>query len=141
MWTYRGQEFTVDQIGSYFGFVYLILDTVTGKLYIGQKRFFFTKTLPPLKSSGSKRKRRVTYLSDWITYHGSNRTLQQLVSENQDPLRFRREILHLCMNASEMNYIETREIFSRNALLSPQYFNEYVQCRINANSVKNLQIK
>ena len=65
--------------------------------------------------------------------------MKKLVAENDDANRFHREILYLCKTFAEMNYIETREIFARDALLSDEYFNEYVMCRINASHVKHLK--
>lgn len=139
-WFYKGQEFTIDDVKDYKGFVYIITCLYTGKRYIGQKVFYFSRTLPPLKSSGSKRKRKIQYQSDWVTYWGSNTKLQEIVAANKDPLRFKREILYLCNTASEMNYLEYKLIFANDAILSSEFFNEYIHCRINANSLKNMQI-
>ena len=50
-------------IDDYLGFVYVIENTTNKKWYVGQKKFWFKKTLPPLK--GKKRKRRSLVKSDW----------------------------------------------------------------------------
>ena len=38
-WIYEGRPFTSDDIGDYYGFVYCITSTVTGRKYIGRKYF------------------------------------------------------------------------------------------------------
>lgn len=139
MWHYQEREFTPEDVQANFGFVYEIHDNLNGKKYIGQKRFHFQKTLPPLK--GQKRKRKIITPSDWENYHGSNETLKKAVAKNTDPTRFRRDILYLCNSAAELNYIESREIFNRDALISDEYYNEYIQCRINSSHVKSLKAK
>jgi hypothetical protein len=51
---------------------------------------------------------------------------------------FYREILHLCKTKGECAYMETKEQFEREVLLSEQYYNGIINCRIGANSVKNI---
>ena len=36
-WYYKGTAFTSDDIGDFFGYVYLITNKTTGKKYIGRK--------------------------------------------------------------------------------------------------------
>ena len=38
-WIYKGNPFTSDDIGDYYGFVYRITNTTTQKSYIGRKYF------------------------------------------------------------------------------------------------------
>ena len=38
-WYYKGTAFTSDDIGDFFGYVYLITNKSTGKKYIGRKYF------------------------------------------------------------------------------------------------------
>ena len=51
---------------------------------------------------------------------------------------FNREILHLCKSKGECAYLEAKEQFEREVLLSDDYYNGIIQCRIGSNSVKNL---
>ena len=38
-WIYEGRPFTSDDIGDYYGFIYCITNTSTGRKYIGRKYF------------------------------------------------------------------------------------------------------
>ena len=117
-------EFTEEHIGEAFGFVYMITHLKTGRKYIGKK--FFTKSKTK-QVKGKKKRSRVS--SDWMTYWGSNKKLQEEVKENGVD-QYIREILHLCKTRSECSYWETWEIFSRHALMHESYYNEWVSCRI-----------
>ena len=117
-------EFTEEHIGEAFGFVYMITHLKTGRKYIGKK--FFTKSKTK-QVKGKKKRSRVS--SDWMTYWGSNKKLQEEIKENGED-QYVREILHLCKTRSECSYWETWEIFSRHALMHESYYNEWVSCRI-----------
>lgn len=117
-------EFTEEHIGEAFGFVYMITHLKTGRKYIGKK--FFTKSKTK-QVKGKKKRSRVS--SDWMTYWGSNKKLQEELKENGED-QYVREILHLCKTRSECSYWETWEIFSRHALMHESYYNEWVSCRI-----------
>jgi hypothetical protein len=102
----------------------MITHLKTGRKYIGKK--FFTKSKTK-QVKGKKKRSRVS--SDWMTYWGSNKKLQEEVKENGVD-QYIREILHLCKTRSECSYWETWEIFSRHALMHESYYNEWVSCRI-----------
>ena len=123
--------FTEDDIGENYGFVYLITDTVSNRKYIGKK--FFTKASYK-QVKGKKKKIRKS--SDWEVYFGSNKELQEDVKTNGVD-RYRREILYLCKTKSECSYRETREIFTRDALLREDYYNSWVTCKIHKAHVIN----
>ena len=125
-------EFTEEHIGEAFGFVYMITHLKTGRKYIGKK--FFTKSKTK-QVKGKKKRSRVS--SDWITYWGSNKKLQEEVKENGKD-QYVREILHLCKTRSECSYWETWEIFSRHALMHDSYYNEWVSCRIRKDHLVKL---
>ena len=119
-----GEEFTENDIGDHFGFVYLITHIRTGRKYIGKK--FFSKA--GYKQVKGKRKK-IRKNSDWMDYWGSNKELQEEVKVNgQD--QYHREILHLCKTRSECSYWETFEIFVRHALMNHSYYNAWVSCKI-----------
>lgn len=133
-WTYKGKIFTEEMIGDSFGFVYLITCTLTGRKYIGKKFFSFSRTRKPLK--GFKRKRRDRVKSDWETYFGSNRELNEdVVKHGSD--KFTREILRLCASKSECTYWEAKYIFERDALIDPCYYNQWVSVKINMKHAKS----
>lgn len=125
MWFYNKKEFTEEDIGDAYGYVYLIHNLTNNRKYIGKK--FFTKA--GYKTVKGKKKK-VRKSSDWSTYYGSNKELQDEVkalgTEN-----FKREILHLCYSRSECSYRETYEIFTREALLTEEYYNSWVTCKIH----------
>ena len=123
-WTYNHKEFTGEEIGEYFGMVYLITNTRTGRKYVGKK--FFTKAARR-QVKGKSRKVRVA--SDWEKYFGSNKVIQEEVKTLGEDV-FKREILHLCKSRSECSYWETWEIFNRDALRTDDYYNDWVSCRI-----------
>ena len=122
-------EFTEDMIGDAFGMVYLITHNKTGKKYVGKK--FFTKSKTK-QVKGKKKRTRVK--SDWETYFGSNKTLQEEVKVN-GPSEYTREVLYLCKTRSECSYWESWEIFSRHALMRDTYYNEWISCRIRKDHV------
>ena len=130
-WLYHNtpSEFKEEDIQDYFGFVYLITNTQTGRKYIGKK--FFTKS-KTRQVKGKKKKSRVS--SDWLTYWGSNTELQEEVKLLGEGI-FTREILHLCKTRSACSYWETFEIFNRHALLSENYYNAWVTCKIHKSQV------
>ena len=134
MWLYNGKEFTEDQIGDAFGYVYLISNLKDNRYYVGKK--FFTKSSRK-QIKGKTKKVRVT--SDWMKYWGSNKTVQEDV-EKHGAENFKREILHLCKTRSECSYYESLEIFTRGALIKQEYYNDWISCRIRKAHLKNLLI-
>ena len=131
-WLLCDSEYIDD--GTYFGFVYMIENTITGRKYIGRKYF----TAAGTKQIKGKRKK-IRKESDWKSYFGSNETLKAEVAELGEH-NFRRTILHLCKSKSECSYLETFEIFSRHALLNELYYNDWVSAKIRRAHLKNLQI-
>lgn len=136
MWYYDGEEFTSEMIGDYTGFVYVITDLSNEKKYVGKKLFQSKRKLPPLK--GKTRKRTKIIESDWMDYFGSSEEVKLLVEE-KGTSNFKREILHLCNTKGEMSYLEAKEQFDRNVLLSDEYYNGIINCKIHRTHVKNLK--
>lgn len=136
MWLLGTTEFTSEMIGEYVGFVYIITDLTNSKMYVGKKLFSSKRTLPPLK--GKTRKRKVIKESDWMSYYGSSEELMTLVESN-GPESFKREILHLCHSRGEMSYLEAKEQFDREVLLSDDYYNGIINCKIHKSHVKRLK--
>lgn len=112
------------------GFVYEIVNTATGRRYIGKKHFYFSKTK---QVKGKKKKIKVE--SDWRTYFGSNKELQEHVALWGET-KFERTILRMCYSKGEMNYYETKAIFATDAVISEEYYNEWVSVRVRKNHVK-----
>tara|TARA_A100001388_G_scaffold35401_1_gene22601 strand:- start:198 stop:653 length:456 start_codon:yes stop_codon:yes gene_type:complete len=123
-WYYKGTTFTSDDIGDFFGYVYLITNKTTGKKYIGRK-YFVQKRKP----KGGKR--RVTSESDWKKYYGSSPELKADISR-YGKNNFSREILSLHTTLGKVNYEETRQLFLNNVLMeslddgTPMYYNSNI---------------
>lgn len=135
-WLYRGRPFEPPEEFSsddYYGFVYCITNRATNKKYIGKKFFWSKKTLPITKTR--KRRKRLLVESDWQKYYGSNKHLVEDVNQCGEDM-FYREILHLCKTKGECAYLEAKEQFDREVLLTDDYYNGIINCRIGANSVK-----
>ena len=135
MWFYQGKEYapSEEELKLWVGFVYEIKDNTNEKLYIGEKGFWSTRRLAPLK--GKTRKRKVVKESDWMKYYGSNEELKLLV-ENDGPERFSREILRLCETKGLMSYFEAKEQFDREVLFRDEYYNQFIGVKIHASHVK-----
>lgn len=136
MWMYNAKEFTSDMIGDHVGFVYVITDISNGKKYVGKKLFRSKTKLPPLK--GKTRKRTVIKESDWKEYFGSSDEVKNILEEKGSQ-NFIREMLHLCNTKGEMSYLEAKEQFDREVLLSDEYYNGIINCKIHRTHVKNLK--
>ena len=135
MWTYENKLYD-EAPKEYMGFVYLVTDLTTNRKYIGKKLFWNTRKLKPLK--GKTRRRTQVVESNWKIYYGSNEELQQLVEISNDE-RFKREIVHLGTKKGIMGYLEAREQFDRNVLLSDEYYNNIIGCKIHGKHVAGLR--
>lgn len=131
MWTHNGK--TVDELPTNCeGFVYEITNLTNGKKYIGKKLARFKVTKPPLK--GKKNKRRSTKESDWRTYWGSSEHLLADVASLGEE-NFTREILHYCQSRGMLSYLEAKEQFDREVLLSDEYYNGIINVRVGSSKV------
>ena len=114
-WLFDEKPFTSIDIGKSYGFVYLITDKVTGKMYIGRKYFWSMRK----KKGATKRKREE---SDWKDYYGSADEIKALVKEFGQN-RFNRQILSVHSTKGDVNYSEVREQFRRDVLEKDEYIN------------------
>jgi len=140
-WLFNSQ--TVEELpDDCAGFVYIITNISTGRMYIGKKLAKFSKTTyrtVKLKNGNKKKKKiRSKIDSDWRDYYGSSpeltRDVQALGVEN-----FRREILFYCRSKAECSYVEAREQFSRRVLESNDYYNGHIQVRVHGSHIRKLQ--
>ena len=138
-WVYKGRVYNLPKEYTYndlYGFVYCITNRATNRKYIGKKFFWKAKTLPITKTR--KRRKKLKVESDWKDYWGSNKHLQEDVNKCGKDM-FYREILHLCKTKGECAYMETKEQFDREVLMTEDYYNGIINCRIGGNAVKNLK--
>ena len=130
-WSYNGSLFTEEDVGNSYGFVYEIVNLTNNRRYIGKK--FFTKA-GTRQIKGKKKKVRLS--SGWENYWSSSDELKADVKRLGDD-NFTRTILYLCKSRSECSYRETKEIFIRDALLTDDYYNKWVSCKIHKAHVIN----
>jgi len=123
-WKYNGDIFESDNIGEYFGFVYLITNNSNHRQYIGRK-YFWSFRKPPGK------KRKVKQESDWKKYYGSCPELKEDIKKYGKEI-FSREILSLHVAKGDCNYEETKQLFLNNVLSeslddgTPAYYNSNI---------------
>lgn len=112
----------------WFGFVYVIKNKVTGRIYVGKKVFWnnlkkkLTKT-ELAEQTGPGRKpthKRVTKESNWMTYWGSNKELLADIKELGEE-NFERRILKLCKSKKELTYYELHYQCKEEVLLNNAY--------------------
>lgn len=130
MWYYNNEPiFEIDP--KYNAFVYLITNLVTGRKYIGLKLTKFSKTK---QVKGKKKKIKVE--SDWRDYWSSSEELKEDVHK-LGPEKFKREILHFCLNKGTANYLEAREQFDNRVLENPDlWYNGIINCRVHKAHIK-----
>jgi hypothetical protein len=136
-WYYQGNE-VIELPGDCVGFVYIITNNISGRMYIGKKLAKFSKTTyktVKLKN-GTKKKKRIKgkIESDWRDYYGSNDQLNKDV-DTLGKEHFTREILYYCKSKSECSYIEAREQFNRRVLESTDYYNGQISVRVHGSHI------
>ena len=136
-WIYKNEP--VEQLPEdCVGFVYIITNTVSGRMYVGKKlaRFKTTRYKMHTQKNGKKIRKKIrgAVASDWQEYYGSSDQLNRDV-ETLGRDRFRREILYYCKSKAECNYIEAREQFARQVLESDQYYNGHIRVRVHGSLI------
>ena len=119
-------------------FVYLITNNTNNKKYIGKKLTTRKVTKPPLK--GRKNKRRTKVESDWRDYWGSSDHLKEDVATLGED-QFTREILYYCASRGIASYLEAREQFERQVLLSDDYYNGIINVRVGGSKILRENVK
>ena len=132
MWYYNDKVFD-ETPEEYQGFVYMITELDTGKKYIGKKFFWKPKILPITKSLKRRVKTRVEI--DWKKYYGSSTQVQMLV-EQKGVDNYRRDVLYLCKTKGDCSYYEAKLQFQYDVLLSDEYYNEFIGCKIHSKHLK-----
>ena len=133
MWVYNDKEFN-ETPDEFQGFVYMVTEKDTGKKYSGKKFFWKPKILPITKTR--KRRVRTRAESDWREYYGSNKEVQSLV-ESKGKDNYKREILRLCRTKGECSYYEAKLQFQYDVLLSDEFYNEFIGCKIHAKHIRD----
>ena len=123
-WWYKDRVFESDEINGYYGFVYLITNTINDRKYIGRKYFWSFR-----KKKGHNRRSKQE--SDWKNYYGSCPELKEDIKK-YGRQNFKREILSLHTTLGKVNYEETRLLFVHGVLTesltdgTPAFYNSNV---------------
>ena len=136
-WTHKDQpvsELPTDCAG----FVYLITNTVSGRMYVGKKlsKFKTTRYKMHTQKNGKKVRKKIRGAVDsgWQDYYGSSDQLNKDI-ESLGRDRFLREILYYCRSKAELNYVEAREQFARKVLESDLYYNGHIRVRVHGSLI------
>lgn len=138
-WTYKNEIMTAEKIDELYstnkklhGFVYMITEKSSGKIYIGQKKFWTTKV-----RSVNKKKKKVKVQSDWEKYFSSsNYIIDEVAKGNHE--NFERKIIALCISDGQMNYIEVKLQMDLRVLERQDLFlNAYIGSRIATSHTKH----
>lgn len=119
-WLYKNKILEEAPEGA-FGFVYLITNEKSGKMYIGRKYFGKTRRV---KKKGSKRRKVIRKDSDWRTYIGSSKTLQESILKNKKLFSFR--ILAFGKTKGQVNYIEENVHHKFHVANSDRFYNDCI---------------
>lgn len=133
-WYFNGKEFTSDDINGYVGFVYEITNLDNNKSYIGQKMFYKTIKMPPLKGKARKRKKIVE--TDWSIYTGSSKKLNDDINNGAS---LSKTILKLCTSKASLTYYELKYQLDKNSLFCDNYYNEIINVRLNSVCANNIK--
>jgi len=136
-WTYNKKE--VEDLSHFpektFGFIYKITHISTNKSYIGKKVLFHNRKVKLTKKDlalyegivGRKPAYKIaTKESDWKTYWGSNKPLNELL-KSEPKENFTKEILKFASTKKLLTYYETQVLFVYRALEEPEmYYNDNI---------------
>jgi hypothetical protein len=118
----------------YFGFVYKITNLTNSKFYIGKKYFYHTSNVKlgkkelaalPVTRGRKSTTKQVIKESDWRSYWGSSKELQQDVKELGNEM-FECIILKLCRDKKELTYYELHYQCTNECLLSYDSYNDNI---------------
>lgn len=132
MWHYNNELLDEDILDNYIGFVYIITNLESGRTYIGKKLFKFKRT-----KTVKGKKKKLLVDSDWRTYWGSNKVLQEDVLKLGES-NFKREVLRLCKAKGELNYFEAWYQFNHGALETEQSYNEWIMVKVHKAHLKKV---
>jgi hypothetical protein len=132
MWLYNDIPVDESILQDYVGFVYIIVNKTDDRFYVGKKllKFKRTKTI-------KGRKKKVQVDSDWKTYWGSNKSLQEDVKELSES-SFERKILRLCKSKGEMNYYEAKYQFDLGVLEDLRAYNDWIMVKVHKAHIKKV---
>jgi hypothetical protein len=126
-WVYNGIEYDIPT--DFFGFIYIITNSITGRQYIGKKQAKKIVKAPPLK--GKLRKRCSVKDTDWKHYtSSSDRVNNDIIEYGKDKFIF--EIVRFCDSKSSLAYYEAKLQFDNDVLLNQdKFYNGIINLRLS----------
>ena len=124
----EGWALESEHVQPYYGMVYLLINKETKRKYIG-KKFFWSKVTRSVKG----KKKKVLVESDWKKYYGSNKELKEELANGAE---FERYVVHLCESKTECAYWEMDYQIRCEALLTEEYYNQFIGGKINGKWLK-----
>ena len=127
----------------------IIHPKITRGSYMSSENWIQTKSISVRRISGGlkyyqkilkdlgelKRRVKTRVESDWKEYYGSNKEVQILV-ERKGTTNYERVIVKLCKTKGEMSYYEAKLQFENDVLLSDDYYNEFIGCKIHSKHIR-----
>lgn len=120
----------------YFGFIYLIINKLDNKIYVGKKQFSFNRKVKLSKKAqlGTRKKKEIKKIdSGWKNYWGSSKSLLEDIKEKGKE-NFTREILAFARSKTELSYLELVFQIEKNVMFLPSY-NGWISARIYKNNL------
>lgn len=119
------------------GFVYIIDNLITGKIYVGKKSLNSSRRVRMSQKERTTLATRKVFKivkkeSDWETYNGSSIPLKKEIAEH--PEQFRKTIIAWAFSKKNLHYLELKYQFQLNVLEIDSY-NENIGARIFKNDV------
>ena len=106
-----------------FGFVYRIINTATGKSYIGKKNFW-SRNRKSVK--GKKRKQTIISESNWKEYtSSSNQVNEDIKNLGKDQFQFL--ILSIHKTKQELDFAESKTQWQLNVTGSDKFYNGRIE--------------
>jgi len=125
MWLYQEKDLEHEISNEYYGFVYLIQNTISGKSSTKQVK-------------GKRKKIRKD--SGWQDYWGSSTKLLEEI-EKLGKENFKRTIIRLCKTRGECNYWEAKLQFEQDVLCAvmqndePAYYNDNIMMKFTRRNI------
>jgi len=120
-WLYKKKNLNESPLGM-FGFVYMITNNDTGKMYIGRKYFHSTRRT---KVAGKKRRKIVRKDSNWREYTGSSKKLNaDILKMGKNKFKF--EILVMGETKGQVNYLEENIHHKFHVVSRSKFYNDCV---------------
>lgn len=102
---------------NYFGFIYKITHTPSGRMYIGKKQLWNSKKQYGCSNRCTDRQSKDFKLkcwssSNWREYKGSSPSLKKFMDELNDDSQFKYEIICQCRSKAILHYMELKILWT-----------------------------